>query len=56
MAGNLLMCANSGPGGTAPAARKGQHMLARATMFSALALISLVGAAQALDQVTFGTN
>ena len=25
-------------------------------MFSALALISLAGAAQALDQVTFGTN
>jgi NitT/TauT family transport system substrate-binding protein len=31
-------------------------MLARAGMLSALALISLAGAAQALDQVTFGTN
>ena len=31
-------------------------MLARAAAFSALALISLAGAAQALDQVTFGTN
>jgi NitT/TauT family transport system substrate-binding protein len=31
-------------------------MLVRAGMLSALALISLGGAAQALDQVTFGTN
>ena len=31
-------------------------MLTRAGMLSALALISLTGAAQALDQVTFGTN
>jgi NitT/TauT family transport system substrate-binding protein len=31
-------------------------MLARTGMLSALALISLTGAAQALDQVTFGTN
>jgi NitT/TauT family transport system substrate-binding protein len=31
-------------------------MLARAGMLSALALISLAGVAQALDQVTFGTN
>jgi hypothetical protein len=31
-------------------------MLTRAGMLSALALISLAGGAQALDQVTFGTN
>jgi NitT/TauT family transport system substrate-binding protein len=31
-------------------------MLARAATFSVLALLSLAGAAQALDQVTFGTN
>ena len=31
-------------------------MLARVGMLSALALMSLAGAAQALDQVTFGTN
>jgi NitT/TauT family transport system substrate-binding protein len=31
-------------------------MLARAATFSALALLSLAGEAQALDQVTFGTN
>ena len=31
-------------------------MLARAATFSALTLISLAGTAQALDQVTFGTN
>jgi NitT/TauT family transport system substrate-binding protein len=35
---------------------RGQHMLARVGMLSALALVSIGGAAQALDQVTFGTN
>jgi NitT/TauT family transport system substrate-binding protein len=45
-----------GPRRHSPRSEKGQHMLARAAMFSALALIGLAGAAQALDQVTFGTN
>jgi hypothetical protein len=53
---NPLICTTIRHGGTAQAERKGQPMLTRAGMLSALALISLAGAAQALDQVTFGTN